>query len=174
VLRASLDPLRMGEALRQAVAAVDKDQPVTDVKTLEQFKSESLAPDRLRSLLLGLFAAIALLLSAIGIYGVISYTVVQRTHELGIRSALGASAGNLLRLVMGGGMALTGLGLALGCVAALGMTRLLTTFLFGVENSDPLTLTATAGVLAGVAAIACNIPARNAARINPLDALRAE
>jgi ABC-type antimicrobial peptide transport system permease subunit len=110
----------------------------------------------------------------IGIYGVISYTVVQRTHEIGIRSALGASSGNLLRLVVGGGMALAGLGLALGSVAALGVTRLLATFLFGVETWDPLTLMATAGILAGVAAIACYIPARKATRINPLDALRAE
>ena len=97
-----------------------------------------------------------------------------RTHEIGIRAALGASPANLVRLVVGGGMSLTAIGLALGCVAALGAARLLGSFLFGVESSDSITIVATAGVLAAVASVACYIPARNATRVDPLDALRAE
>jgi predicted permease len=174
VVRASLEPSRMERGLRDAIAAVDKDQPVRDVKTIEQLKSEAMVPDRLRSVLLGLFAAIALALSAIGIYGVISYSVGQRTHEIGIRAALGASPANLMRLVVGSGMALAAIGLAVGCVAALGVTRLLRSFLFGVESSDPLTLIATVGVLTCVSALACYLPARHAAQVDPLDALRAE
>ena len=164
----------MQQALRQAVAAVDKDQAVIDVKTLDQLKSESMIADRLRSSLLGLFAAIAVALSAVGIYGVISYTVVQRTHEIGIRAALGASGANLVRLVVRGGMAPTVLGLAVGSVAAFGVNRLLGSFLFGVGSSDSITWIATAGILAMVAAIACCRPARQVARIDPLDALRAD
>jgi putative ABC transport system permease protein len=174
VVRTALEPSRIEPGLRAAVAAVDKDQPVTHVKTLDQLKAESMIPDRLRAGLLGLFAAIALALSAIGIYGVIAYSVVQRTHEIGIRAALGARPANLVALVGGGGMALAVTGLFVGYVAALGVTRLLRSFLFGVESSDPITWIATVVVLAGVAAVACYIPARNAARVDPLDALRAE
>jgi putative ABC transport system permease protein len=174
VVRASLEPARLERELREAVAGVDKDQPVTDVKTLDQLKAESMIPDRLRSALLGLFAAIALGLSAIGIYGVVSCSVVQRTHELGIRSALGASPANLLGEVFVGGMKLAAIGLAVGCVASVGMTRLLSAFLYGVGASDAVTLAGAVVVLAGVASMACYIPARKATRISPLDALRAE
>jgi putative ABC transport system permease protein len=174
VVRTSLEPSRLERGLRAAIAAVDKDQAVTEVKTLDQLKSESMLPDRLRSALLGLFAAVALALSAIGIYGIVSYSVVQRTQEIGIRAALGASPANLVRLVVRGGMSLVAIGLAVGCVAALGVTRLLSAFLFGVGSSDSITLIATVSVLAGVAAVACYLPARHATRIDPLDALRAE
>jgi putative ABC transport system permease protein len=160
--------------LQTAIAAVDKDQAVTELKTLDQLKSDAMIPDRLRSALMGIFASIALALSAIGIYGVIAYSVVQRTQEIGIRAALGASPANLVRLVVGGGMRLAAAGLALGCVAAIGANRLLSSFLFGVGSSDSVTLIATAGVLAAVATVACYIPARNATRIDPLAALRAE
>ena len=174
VVRASLDPSRLEKQLRQAIAAVDPDQAVSDVKTLEQLKDDSMTPDRLRSSLLSLFAAMALLLSGAGIYGVVSYLVAQRTHELGIRSALGASRASLITLVVGPGMAQAALGLAVGCLAAYATTRLLNAFLFGVGPSDALTFVATAGVLAGVAFVACYVPARRAARVNPLKALRAE
>jgi putative ABC transport system permease protein len=164
----------MQEALRRTIAAVDKDQTVIFIKTLEQLKSESMIGDRLRSSLLGVFAAIALLLSAIGIYGVISYSVVQRTRELGIRAALGANAGDLMRLIVGGGAALTATGQAFGCVGALAATRLLKAFLFGVGSSDAITWIVAAGILGAVATIACYIPALHVTRIDPLEALRSE
>jgi putative ABC transport system permease protein len=170
----ALDPARIEESIRRAVYAIDKDQAITDIKTVEQLKSESMASDRLRSSLLGVFATIALLLSAIGLYGVISYSVVQRTHEIGIRAALGATAADLVRLVLGHGMALTGTGLTVGFVSACGASRLLSTFLFGVGPSDPITLGVTAGILAIVAALACYLPARDATRVDPLVALRSE
>jgi len=174
VVRTSLDPSRMERGLREAIAIVDKDQAVRNVKTLDQLKSESMIPDRFRSALLGVLAVIALALAAIGIYGVISYSVVQRTREIGIRAALGASPAKLVGLVVRSGMALAAIGFVVGCVAALGVTRFLRSFLFGVESSDPLTLIATVGVLTCVTALACYLPARHAAQVDPLDALRAE
>jgi len=174
VVRTSLDSSRLEKELKQAIAVVDRDQPVSDVKTLEQLKDESMTPDRLRSALLGLFAAMALVLSGVGIYGVVSYLVAQRTRELGIRAALGASPASLVILVVGPGMVRAAIGLAVGRLAAYGTTRLLRGFLFGVGPSDAVTFAATAGVLAGVAFVACYVPARRAARVNPLNALRAE
>ena len=174
VVRAAMSAALLQQAIRRAVKAVNKDQPLTDMRTLEQIKSESMASNRLRSLLLAVFAAVAMLLSAIGIYGVISYSVVQRTHEIGIRAALGASTGNLLRLVLRNGMWMTAGGLALGVGGALGLTRLLNALLFGVGARDPVTIAAVAGVLALVALLACYIPARRAAQVDPMVALRYE
>ncbi|MGH9667476.1 MAG: FtsX-like permease family protein, partial [Bryobacteraceae bacterium] len=174
VVRAAMSPALLQQAIRRAVKAVNKDQPLTDMRTLEQIKSESMASNRLRSLLLAVFAAVAMLLSAIGIYGVISYSVVQRTHEIGIRAALGASTGNLLRLILRNGMWMTAGGLALGVGGALGLTRLLNALLFGVGARDPVTIAAVAGVLALVALLACYIPARRAAQVDPMVALRYE
>jgi len=172
VVRTSLDPSRTERSLREAVAGVDKGQVVEHVRTIDDLKAESWAVDRLRSGLLGIFAAIALALAAIGIFGVISYSVVQRTQEIGIRAALGATPANLVALVVGGGMAWVAFGLALGAAAAVGTTRLLSSVLFGVGASDPITLIATLGVLATVATLACYLPARRASRIDPLEALR--
>jgi putative ABC transport system permease protein len=132
VVRASMNPLFLEKAIRKAVYAVNKDQPLTDVKTLEQLKSESMAGDRLRSVLLTVFAGIALALSAVGIYGVVSYTVAQRTNEIGIRAALGASSGNLLGLALSGGMWMMLAGLGIGFAGSLGFARLLSSLLFGV------------------------------------------
>jgi putative ABC transport system permease protein len=174
VVRTSLDASRMAESLRRSIAAIDTDQPVTEVKTVAQLEDGSLLPDRLRLWLLGAFAAIALLLAALGIYGVVSYLVAQRTHELGIRAALGATPPRLVALVLVPGGAYAGLGLALGCVVAYGVNRLLGTFLFGVGPTDGITFLGTGGVLAGVAIAACYLPARRAARVNPIDAVRAE
>lgn len=153
---------------------INKDQTLTDVKTLDQIKAESVATDRLQSLLLTVFAVIALLLSTIGIYGVISYSVVQRTHEIGIRAALGATTGDVLRLILRGGMLMSGFGLLFGLGGVLGLTRLLKTLLFGVGSRDPMTIMAVAGVLACVAMLACYIPARRASRVDPVVALRYE
>jgi putative ABC transport system permease protein len=144
------------------------------VKTLEQIKTESTASNRLQSMLLTVFAAIAVLLAAIGIYGVISYSVEQRTHEIGIRAALGASKGDLMRLILRNGMVMAGIGLVLGFAGVLGLTRLLSNLLFGVGERDPVTISAVAALLAGVALLACYIPARRATKVDPMVALRYE
>lgn len=174
VVRATTEPSRLVKAMRRAVSDVNKEQPLTDVKTLEQIKSESMAGDRLRSMLLGVFAGIALLLSAVGIYGVISYSVAQRTGEIGIRAALGASRIDVLGLVLGRGIWMTGAGLAVGFAGALALTRLLATLLFGVGPSDPFTMVVVCGMLASVGLLACYLPARRAAQVDPAVALRYE
>ena len=174
VIRTAMDTSRLQQAIGKAVKEIDKDQPLTDIRTLERIKSESMASDRLESLLLAVFAGIAMLLSAIGIYGVISYTVAQRTHELGIRAALGASAANLLGLVLRGGMLMTGLGLVLGFAGALGLTRWMASLLYGVGARDPLTIAAVGGILGCVALLACYIPAHRATKVDPMVALRYE
>jgi putative ABC transport system permease protein len=161
-------------AINAAVHEVDKNQPLTDILTLDQIKSESVASDRLQTMLLTTFATLALLLSAVGIYGVISYSVTQRTHELGIRAALGASQRGLLGLVIRNGMTLAFTGLALGAAGSLALTRLLSTLLFGISPRDPATLIAVGAILAAVAFAACYIPARRAAAIDPTIALRYE
>jgi putative ABC transport system permease protein len=172
VVRARVEPESLQRAVSAAVHQLNRNQPVIEVRTLEQIKSESAASNRLRTMLLGIFAALALLLSAVGIYGVISYTVVQRTHEIGVRAALGANASALLRLVLAQGMTLALIGLVLGFAGSLGITRLLSSLLFGVGARDPLTMLSAAGILAVVAFLACYIPARRAAHLDPLAALR--
>jgi putative ABC transport system permease protein len=174
VVRTSIGPSQMARVLREAIARVDKGQVVEHVRTVDELKSESWAVDRLRSRVLGVFAAIAVTLAAIGIFGVISYSVAQRTHEIGIRAALGATPANVVALVVGGGMAWVALGLLVGLVAAAGATRLISSVLFGVATSDAVITTAAVSTLAAVAALACYLPARRAARIDPLDALRTE
>jgi putative ABC transport system permease protein len=174
VVRGSLDPNTLINAVQNAIWQVNKDQAITDIRTLEQIKSESLGGNRLRTFLLMSFALLALLLAAIGLYGVISYTVTQRTHELGLRSALGASSTNLLSLVMRNGVGLTVLGLVIGFVGALGVTHLLSSLLFEIKPRDPISLALAAAALALVALSASLIPALRAARIDPMVALRYE
>jgi len=172
VVRSAVEPATLSRAITEAVHEVDRNQVVTDIRTLEEMKSTSAASTRLRTTLLAVFASLALLLSAIGIYGVISYTVAQRTHELGVRAALGAPARALVGMVVRNGMTLTLIGLVLGFGGAIGLTRLLGTLLFGVGPRDPFTLGGSAAILATVALLACYIPARRAARMDPLVALR--
>ena len=174
VVRGAIDPTRLQHAMEQAVHDVDKDQPLTDVKMLEQIKAESMVGDRLRSLLLAVFAGVALLLSAMGIYGVISYSVAQRTGEIGIRAALGASRGNLLSLILRNGLWMTAAGLALGFAGALGLTRLLATLLFGIGTYDPVTMASVAAILGCVGLFASYVPARRAASVDPAVTLRNE
>lgn len=174
VVRAAMDPLRLQQAINGAVHQVNKDQALTDMKTLEQIKTESMASNRLNSIMLGGFAAVALLLSAIGIYGVISYSVVQRTHEIGIRAALGASSVNVVGLIVKRGMLMAVAGLVLGLLGALALTRILATLLFGVGPRDPVTMLGVSAVLAIVALLACFVPARRAAGVDPMMCLRYE
>jgi len=148
--------------------------PVAQVATMEHIVTESVTQPRFNVFLLGLFGSIALLLSAAGIYGVTAYTVTQRTHEFGIRLALGAQVSDVLRLVLGQGMAVIGIGLALGLAASFALMRLLRSLLFGVGENDPLTFTAITFVLLLVALAACYVPARRATKVDPLIALRYE
>jgi putative ABC transport system permease protein len=174
VVRAALDPSRLRQAMAKAIHDINKDQALTEVKTLDEIKTESMAGNKLQSTLLTVFAGIAVLLAAIGIYGVISYSVEQRTREIGIRAALGASHGDLLRLVLRSGMLMAGIGLAAGAAGAFGLTRLLSNLLFGVGARDPMTMGGVAGILAAVALLACYIPARRATKVDPMVALRYE
>ncbi len=172
IVRAGLDPLTLQRAVRAAVNSVNKDQALSNVRTLEQIERQSLVSNRIESLLLGIFAAIALVLAAVGIYGVMAYGVVQRTHELGIRGALGASAGSLQRLIFRSGMTLTLVGLAIGVVCSLAVTRVMASMLYGVGARDPATMAIVALVLAAIAAAACLVPARRATKVDPMVALR--
>jgi putative ABC transport system permease protein len=174
VVRSTVEPESLAPALRQAVAEVDRTVPVADVKTLEHIVSESVTQPRFNLFLLGLFGGIALLLSAAGIYGVTAYTVTQRTHEMGIRLALGAQVGDVLKLVLGQGMAVIGIGLVIGLAASFALLRLMRSLLFGVGENDPLTFTAITSVLFFVALLACYIPARRATKVDPMIALRYE
>jgi putative ABC transport system permease protein len=174
VARAKVDPQSLAQPLRATVQSMDSNLAVWNVVTMEQLVADSLALRRLAMNLLASFALLALVLSCIGIYGVVSYSVVQRTSEIGIRAALGALPGDVLRLVLSRALALAGIGLAIGSVAALAATRLLSTLLFRVRPYDPLTFCAVALLLAAVAAAACVIPARRATRIDPMTALRHE
>jgi len=174
VVRTGVDPSAMQLSIQRAVREIDKDQILDYVKTLDQVKADSVGGERLRSLLLGIFAGVALLLSAIGLYGVISYSVLQRTREIGIRTALGATSSNILGLVLKNGLTLTAIGLLIGLAGAFGFSQVLASMLFKVGKYDPITLAVVFGLLASIALLACFFPARRAARVNPLVALRDE
>jgi predicted permease len=173
-IKTTLEPETLGASIRQQVSEVDPQLPIYDFRTLNEQRSRSLAPQTLQLRLLGCFAAVALLLAAIGLYGVISYAVTQRTHEIGIRIALGAQRGDVLRLVVGHGMKLALIGVTIGLVAALAMTRLMKSLLFGVSATDPLTFIVIALLLTAVALLSCWIPARRATKVDPMVALRYE
>jgi putative ABC transport system permease protein len=174
VMRTTGDPNVLSAAVRKEVQMLDKELPAFNFSTLDQYLNASVAEPKFNTLLLGLFAGLALLLTAIGLYGVVSYSVTQRIHELGIRMALGASARDVLRLVIKQGMGLALLGIAIGMGGALALTRLMKKLLYGVSPTDPLTFVLLAVVVLLVALLACWIPARRASRVDPLVALRTE
>jgi putative ABC transport system permease protein len=174
VLRTSNDPTSLFSAVRGAVRAVDKDQPVYNVRTMTEVLNNSVAQKRFSMFLLSIFAGVALVLTAVGIYGVMAYTVSARTNEMGIRIALGAKSRDILRLIVGQGMILALAGVAAGLVAALCVTRVMSSLLYGVSTTDPLTFAAIALLLTGVALLACYVPARRATKVDPIIALRYE
>ncbi len=174
VLRSGPDPLSLVSAVRAQVAGPTEDQPIFGVATMEQVISDSLLERRFTMLLLIIFASTALVLAAVGIYGVMSYAVSRRTHELGVRIALGASRREILRLVVWDGMAMAAAGAAVGLAGALGLTRFMASLLYGVRPADPLTLAAVLLLFGGIAVLACYIPAWRATRVDPLVALRYE
>ena len=174
IVRSSLSPSSVAASIRKATHDIDKDLPVTDIETLPEALSASVAQPRFRMLLLGLFGVIALLLAAVGIFGVLSYSVARRTHEIGIRMALGATPGKILRLVLTESARLVLVGLVVGILVALGVTRYLSTLLFAVHPADPLTFLGVAVLLTAVALLACYVPARRAMRVDPIVSLRYE
>ena len=166
--------MAMAQVLRQTVYDIDPETAVDNVQTLERVRDESLASPRLTALLLGLFAALAMVITAAGIAGVMALTVTQRTHEIGVRMALGATSRNVIVMVVGQGMTLVAAGLAAGATGAFLLARMMSSLLFAVTPGDPLTFGSVAAVLVAVAAVSCLLPARRVTAIDPMLALRAE
>ena len=173
-IRTTEDPLSLVKAAESAIWAVDKDQAVGFVMSMSQLASDSLAPQRVIVLILGAFGSTALLMAAVGIYGVIANSVAQRTHEIGVRMALGARSGDVLKLVVGQGFGLVLVGVAIGLAGAFGLMRFVSSLLYGICPTDPVTLVVAAFVLAAAALLASYIPARRAMRVDPMVALRYE
>jgi putative ABC transport system permease protein len=173
-VRTNLDPASLEKSIRVAIAGVNRNQPLNNVRTLQRIMDDSATSNRMEAVLLTIFSGIALVLASIGIYGVLAYAVAQRTHELGLRAALGASRSTLLTLVLVRGLILALIGLVIGLGGALGLTRYISTILYNVPPRDPVTLAWVAAVLAAVALLACYIPARRATKVDPMVALRYE
>jgi putative ABC transport system permease protein len=174
VVRSALDPASLIRSVRAQLLNLDPDLPAYHVETMEQIRAARAAAPRFRGVLMTLFALVALTLAATGIYGVMAYTVSQRTHEIGIRMALGALRREVLRMVVSQGMALTLVGVAAGLVGAFALTRFLASFLYGVLPTDAGTFVGASLLLVGVATLACYIPARRATKVDPMVALRYE
>ncbi|HEU4478772.1 MAG TPA: FtsX-like permease family protein, partial [Pyrinomonadaceae bacterium] len=174
VVRSSGDPNALTSALRAEVSAVDKDQPLSEIATMEQLFAKAVAPQRFNLMLVGLFATLALTLATVGVYGVIAYSVTQRAQEMGVRLALGASSRDILRLIIGQAMRISLLGVGLGLIAAIGLTRVMTSLLFEVSATDPVVFVGLAILLIAVTLVASYIPARRATKVDPLEALRYE
>jgi putative ABC transport system permease protein len=174
LVKSGVGPAALGSAVRDVVGTIDKDQPILQTSTMNQLVSDSIAPRRITLILLGLFSGLALILAAIGIYGVISYSVAQRTHEIGIRSALGAQRSDLRGMILKQGAKTALAGVGTGLAAALALTQLMKSMLFGVDAMDPVTFVSVALVLMFVALLASYIPARRAMCVDPLIALKYE
>ena len=174
VVRTKSDPMSVAAGMRKEIQAIDPDQPVAAVKPMTSWVDESVSSQRYRTMLLGLFAVLAMVLAATGIYGVMSYTVAQRTHEIGVRMALGARRHDVLKLVVRQGMILAVIGVALGLIGAFALTRVMATLLFQVTTRDPITFAVVAALLIAVAFVACFVPALRATKVDPLVALRYE
>jgi putative ABC transport system permease protein len=173
-VRTSGDPVGMSRSIAAVVQSVDADLPISQVKTMDQILDEDMSGDRLDTVLLGTFAAVALILSAVGIYGVMAFAVAQRTHEIGLRMALGAGPSRVLSLILGEGMILTLIGLILGLVGAFLVGRAMQSQLYGIGAIDPVALGGVAAILILAALLACYVPARRAMRVDPMVALRYE
>jgi putative ABC transport system permease protein len=173
-IRTAGDPLALVGAMKRVVASIDRDQPISDIKTMDQVLDEEVANRRVQTVLMGSFAALALILACVGIYGVLAYMVTQRTQEIGVRVALGADTSDIFAAVARQGMGLTAIGIAVGVAASLALSRLLESLLYSVKPTDPITYAAAAVVFAIVALLACYIPARRASKVDPLVALRYE
>jgi ABC-type antimicrobial peptide transport system permease subunit len=174
VIRTKSDPAPFAEAARRIIASVDPAQPISSVRTMDDIIDLDVADRHQQMLLLGGFASLALILASVGLYGVLSYAVTQRSRELGLRIALGASAGSVMRMVVGRGLALTATGLAIGLGFAWIGARALSALLYGVTAGDPATFAAVVGVLGTIALAACYLPARRASRVDPMVVLRDE
>jgi putative ABC transport system permease protein len=174
VIRTQTDIASITSAVRREIGAIDGNVPISEIRSMEQVISTSVSQRRFSMMLLGLFALVALLLSAVGIYGVMAYSVSERSHEIGIRIALGARSRDILKMVLGQGMILTLIGIAVGLMGALALTRLMSSLIYGVSATDPLTFAGVALALGSVALAACYIPARRATRVDPMEALRDE
>src|SRR5262249_40530632 len=174
MLRTSVDPVSLGSAVRRLVSELDKDLPLYGVQTMDDILSEEVAAQRFNAGALAGFAAVAALLAAVGIYGVMAYAVGQRTREIGVRMAMGARPRNVLKMVLKQGLGLALIGVVLGVGASLGLNRLMSSLLFGVKATDPVTYVGVAVGLSAVALTACWIPARRATRVDPVIALRYE
>lgn len=174
VVRGGSDPVRLASAISGEVLAVDSEQPVSDVRTMNEVIWDSLLVRRLSVWMLGIFAALALTLATVGIYGLTSYSVSRRTHEIGLRMALGAREGNVLRIIVGRGLAISLVGVALGLPVAFALARVMRGLLFGVTATDAAVFLIVPGLLVCAAALACYVPARRAMRIDPIVALRYE
>ena len=173
-VRGNVNPLSLQQDISKAVWSVNKDQALTNIRTMDQIRDQQMGGRRIGTILLATFSTIALLLAGVGIYGVISYSVAQRTREMGIRAALGASQQRLMRLVLDRGVILTAIGLIIGLAGSIGLTRLMSSLLFGVGVRDPMTMVSVAVILAAVALIASYVPARRATKVDPVVALRYE
>jgi putative ABC transport system permease protein len=173
-VRTAIAPSSLISSIRDAVRSVDKDQPVYNIKTVGELRSESIAQTRFNTYALSIFAALALIMAAVGLYGVMAYSVSQRTHEIGIRMAFGAQRGDVFRLVIRQGMTLALAGIMIGLAASLALTRVMSGLLYGVTATDVTTYITVALTLALISLVACYLPARRATRVDPLVALRYE